>query len=354
MDSVSSQLERCFFVKKSDSETADFVSSKNWNFGGKRGLFGGQVISQTVTAAILSVPTDFHINSLHAYFILPANYNKLLSFKVDKIRDGRSFATRLVHAKQDDDEIFTMLCSFQKASPFVSQHQFQIPSVYPPEYSDEQSSIDSSVNYRHSNPPIIKIFNEFICHTRIPVPKDPSLRAAMQNVDKTHIKPPNADPLPNINPPFLMRWIKVDLPSSLISINVSKAFLSLVSDFFLTQTNSLPYLYGYNNGKIKLPMAVSLDHSIYFHSNDFAINEWLLFVLESPRLANNRGFITAKFFTIDGQHVASVAQENVYRTSIVDPESAIPTHVFTPPSLHHSPVSATSSSTATTNTKYKL
>ena len=79
---------------------------------GFRNLFGGQVLGQSLSAAIqtLNGPT-WVPHSLHAYFLRPGNVDDSVEFEVDIVRDGRSFCTRLVTASQNGKAILTMTSS---------------------------------------------------------------------------------------------------------------------------------------------------------------------------------------------------------------------------------------------------
>ena len=72
------------------------------------------------------------VHSLHAYFLRPGDPSKQIVFEVDPIRDGRSFTTRRVVAKQDAKAIFSTSVSFQKAEDGL-KHQATMPEVPPPE-----------------------------------------------------------------------------------------------------------------------------------------------------------------------------------------------------------------------------
>src|SRR5215212_7251332 len=75
-------------------------------------VFGGQVIGQALVAAARTVEgRDAH--SLHAYFMRPGDPAVPIIYEVDRIRDGKSFATRWVVAIQHGEAIFSMSVSFQ-------------------------------------------------------------------------------------------------------------------------------------------------------------------------------------------------------------------------------------------------
>jgi acyl-CoA thioesterase-2 len=51
---------------------------------------------------------------------------------------------------------------------------------------------------------------------------------------------------------------------------------------------------------------------MWFH-RPFRVDDWLLYVMDSPVSARQRGFCRGTFFTRDGQLVASCAQEGLMR-----------------------------------------
>lgn len=58
--------------------------------------------------------------------------------------------------------------------------------------------------------------------------------------------------------------------------------------------------------------SASLDHTLWFH-RPFRMDEWLLFVMDSPSASGARGLTRGRFFTQDGRLVASAAQEGLIR-----------------------------------------
>ena len=95
-------------------------------------VFGGQVLGQSLHAAYQTVPEERILHSMHAYFILPGNCYSPIIYDVDTIRDGGSFTTRRVVARQNGKAIFNMAASFElKQKGF--EHQFDMPVVKDPE-----------------------------------------------------------------------------------------------------------------------------------------------------------------------------------------------------------------------------
>ena len=95
-------------------------------------VFGGQVAAQALVAAGRTVEPDRRVHSLHSYFLRPGDPNIPIVFEVDRIRDGRSFATRRVVAIQHGKAIFNLSASFQVDEP-GPDHQMPMPEVPDPE-----------------------------------------------------------------------------------------------------------------------------------------------------------------------------------------------------------------------------
>ena len=101
---------------------------------GERPVFGGQVAGQALRAASMTVELDHQVNSLHAYFLRPGRYGLPISYVVDCIRDGTSFTTRRVTAKQNGEAILNLDASFHRDEPGDDQQPTSaVDQVDPPE-----------------------------------------------------------------------------------------------------------------------------------------------------------------------------------------------------------------------------
>lgn len=83
----------------------------------KTHLFGGLIAAQSVVAASRTVLSTHRIHSLHSYFILAGDGRIPILYKVERVRDGRSFATRQVTAMQENKPIFMAMASFHTEEP---------------------------------------------------------------------------------------------------------------------------------------------------------------------------------------------------------------------------------------------
>ena len=96
------------------------------------GLYGGQIVAQALRAAAATVEPEFRVHSLHAYFIRRGDHEEPIRFEVDRIRNGRSFATRSVVARQSIGAILNMSTSFQIDEPAPDKQIAEPPPVAPP------------------------------------------------------------------------------------------------------------------------------------------------------------------------------------------------------------------------------
>jgi len=78
------------------------------------GLYGGQIVAQALHAAASTVDSAQGVHSLRAYFIRRGDHTEPIRFEVDRIRNGRSFSTRRVVARQAIGAILNLEASFQQ------------------------------------------------------------------------------------------------------------------------------------------------------------------------------------------------------------------------------------------------
>ncbi len=99
---------------------------------GRERVYGGQVAAQALVAGVRSVDPEFVPHSFHSYFLLPGDYSVPIIFDVQRLRDGRSFLTRRVTAKQHGRPIYHQTINFQKPEEGF-EHQDVMPEVPGPE-----------------------------------------------------------------------------------------------------------------------------------------------------------------------------------------------------------------------------
>lgn len=110
-----------------------------WTPEGARGVFGGQILGQSLAAAAGSVPKEKELHSMHSYFLRAGDQSVDIIYHVKRLRDGRNFATRVVQANQGGVSIFVLIASFQKKQLSSLIHQDAMPMVPSPESLPSES-----------------------------------------------------------------------------------------------------------------------------------------------------------------------------------------------------------------------
>lgn len=283
MQTTTELLEIIELAQQSDNI---FVGQSR--FMGSPNIFGGQVVAQALNAATRTVVPTRICHSLHCYFVLPGNLKLPVNYEVVAVRDGGSFTTRFVTAKQNDVPIFVMAASFQGEEIGVV-HQVTMPQVPAPEtlsgWIDLSFMEDAHEQAR---------MNLFV-NTDRPL----EMRSCFQP-DYTSGQLQNTSQV----------WFRFkDVPEN-ISLSHIQQLMAYASDYNILLTALLPH--GNKSNYINTQMA-SLDHAIWFHKPVTDLTDWLLFDMVSPAAAGARGFASGHIFSRVGELVATVAQEGLLR-----------------------------------------
>ncbi|HSO36734.1 MAG TPA: acyl-CoA thioesterase II [Labilithrix sp.] len=251
-------------------------------------VFGGQVLGQALSAAVQTVPPERHAHSLHAYFLRSGDVKKPIVYDVDRIRDGGSFTTRRVVAIQSGHAIFNLAASFQVDEPGL-EHQDTMPEAPDPESCATEQQ--RAAPYAHQLPRGLR--------ERATAERPFELRPVGPEDDAFH---------PSPKPAQRMVWFKTvgRLPDDPA---LHSYLLAYASDHSLITTALLPHGITWLTSGMQI---ASLDHVMWFHQR-FRVDEWLLYVLDSPAAHGARGLARGRIFTRDGRLVASVMQEGLIR-----------------------------------------
>jgi acyl-CoA thioesterase-2 len=224
-------------------------------------------------------------HSLHSYFLRPGDIAKEIEFSVEILRDGRSFSARRVHALQDGKPIFSMIASFQDEDAGLN-HQSDMPiGVTPPEELPTAAQLLGALDH-----PVTNYWSKArpfdLRHASEPVYLQPA---------KEHL----AEQL---------IWFKAlsELPDD---PQLQAAALAYASDYSILE--SILRRHGISWAHPGLASA-SLDHAMWFHRTA-RVDDWLLYVQDSPSAQNGRGLSQGKIFNREGRLIASVAQEGMIR-----------------------------------------
>lgn len=242
------------------------------------GLYGGQIVAQALRAAALTVEHDFEPHSIRAYFIRKGDHNEPIRYEVDRIRNGRSFVTRRVVARQATGAILNAECSFQHPEHSLSIQPIRMPDVPRPDQVGNSS------------------FTEHFDRRFVTVSSDSSV---------------SRDGAGRV-----LAWMKVahELPGLEVTdqLVLHQCWLAYLSDDLPTDSVRAAHnAHRVGSGEASYS-GVSLDHTIWFH-RPFRTDEWHLHDFSCHHFTGNRGLAVGHVFTPDGSHVASVAQEVLLR-----------------------------------------
>ena len=254
-------------------------------------VYGGQVLGQALKAAYLTVAPERVAHSLHAYFLRRGDFNAPIVYFVDRSRDGHSFTSRRVTAIQHGEQIFTLSASFHQPEPGLD-HQAAMPPAPTPESLADPSGTGSP-------------FGAATAQRLSPRLREYFLRERPFEFRLV----PAADP----QAPTRMMWVRaVDrLPDDDL---LHRCLLAYVSDFQLLGTALLPHEAEVGAGRLTI---ASIDHAMWFH-RPLRIDEWLLYVTDSPSASGARGFARGSLYDRAGRLVASTVQEGLMRVQAAE------------------------------------
>lgn len=282
MIDVLQQLIDVLKLKQLDDHLFEGVSEDL----GFKNVFGGQVCGQALMAAYQTVE-GLCAHSMHGYFLRPGDHSLPIQYEAQVIRDGSSFATRRIIARQHNKEIFTLNASFQKPEEGFN-HQFEKPDTSEP--NELHSELALRRKFKHLIPE--KLRDQFTRDRPIEI-------KPVRPIDYTN---------PDVRPPYKQNWFRAvaELPDNPA---LHHCILTYASDFGLLGTSMLPH--GVSFAQKGMQVA-SLDHAVWFH-RPFRADEWLLYDMDSPSASGGRGFNRGNIFNQQGELVASVVQEALIR-----------------------------------------
>lgn len=309
-----------------------------WHPPGARGIYGGAVIAQCLAAAQRTVPDHFSVHSMHCYFVLAGNAEIPVIYHVERVRDGKSFCTRTVQARQRGKPIFTTTLSFVRENSGgtkLVQHEAAMPDVAGPE--EDAPNID-----RGDSPFIsqrVEILNDdgprpedkrarqwvkargrlspdggFQAHlSALAYMSDSYFVGTIARVHKlwrysaARIKDGKDGNGNGIDASVIKKLHAMDDETLRRMQGMDEDVISQIRSLRVDENGDI------REGEEKRPeigMMVSLDHTIYFHSpRDFRADEWMFTEMQSPWAGDGRGVVLQHIFTSEGKMIATCVQE---------------------------------------------
>ncbi|WP_277452176.1 acyl-CoA thioesterase II [Janibacter sp. DB-40] len=249
-------------------------------------VYGGQVLAQSLTAANLTI-RDEHPgrlpHSLHAYFLRPGDDTLPIRFSVERMRDGRSFSARRVHALQHDRTILSLTVSYQDPAGGLDHHD-EMPEVPAPEDLAPVAEKFATIDHPRALHLVGRPVDHRYVEGDITLQVD-SAHAARQDVWFRLLGEVGPDPY---------RQASV---------------LAYMSDYTLLESVLRRHGRSWMDPSLRV---ASLDHSMWFH-RIVDPSQWLLYSQDSPSAQGGRGLGVGKVFTRDGVLTTTIAQEGMVR-----------------------------------------
>jgi acyl-CoA thioesterase II len=249
-------------------------------------VFGGQVLAQAVVAASRTVAVTRVLHSLHGYFLIPGRTDIPIVFDVEFVRDGGSFSSRRVVARQGGRVIFYLSSSFH----------------------------ETEKGFEHADPPPGEVPSPDNCPRLSQVlarvaGREPSFwEREWGALDVRYIgdSRPGGALIDPAHPARARVWIRAN-GSLQDDRRMHQAVLAYASDLTLLAASTAPHgvFVGLN------VQATSIDHAMWFH-RPFSADDWLLFDQVSPSASGGLALSTARLFQ-GGALIANLAQEGLIR-----------------------------------------
>lgn len=304
-----------------------------WHPPGARGIYGGEnmlqtlekqvlrdvgaVIAQTLAAAQRTVPDNFTIHSMHCYFVLAGTAEIPIIYHVERVRDGKSFATRTVQARQKGRPIFTTTMSFVRENSGgkeLVEHAMDMPDI-PGPVKEEDMKLPAG-----DDTPFVSQRIHILNHDS-PRPQDKKTRQwikARGDITGEGGHQAHLSALAYMSDSYfigtvsrvhrLWRYAGTGPDGkATIDENVIKKLREMDNDTLRRMQGMdedvIELLRSMDSNDVtkisarrpEIGMMVSLDHAIYFHSpRDFRADEWMFTEMESPWAGDGRGLVTQR------------------------------------------------------------
>lgn len=289
---------------------------------------------------------------MHCYFVLAGDASIPILYHVERVRDGKSFITRTVQARQRGKVIFTTTCSFMRegsAGEKVVEHEWGLPEEARPTAGldppgakgeeGEQGNAEAEGEEDEGNG--LQSHGPFVSR-RLGVangtyPFKPSLKVC--STDNAL----RADNSPHPHRKRPQQWIRARgriSPSAGPQAHCT-ALAYMTDSWFIGTVSRVHNLWPFGKPPSSVPtkhdptaaepqtqpspiaplgptekahrqigMMVSLDHTIYFHRpRDVVADEWMFSEMESPWAGEGRGLVLQRIWDREGRLLASCVQE---------------------------------------------
>ncbi|KAM3499499.1 hypothetical protein MY10362_007255 [Beauveria mimosiformis] len=349
-----------------------------------RGAFGGAVLAQALSAAQATVPAGFVADTMHCHFFIAVKPDEPLYSHVERLRDGKSIATRSVRCTQSSSGncVFSAMLNFGRTAgrgPRMLRHQpaspvspatlasvrsgtaalsstsrvdadcpFESIRVRRRRGKPEEEDDDDDDDGLHQERPELQ---RIVQMTRAKFPSLTSTTTTTTTTQRTRGMGGDValhqaalaymtdnyflGTVPRVHK--ARRFSNKGLVENVVR-KLDKGQQEAATDRFkMLAEEELADAAGSRATTAKggaaetdankaasppkIEMMVSLDHAIFFHNQDeVRADDWMVMEMETPWAGQDRGLVLERIWTADGVLVATCIQEGLFRLS-QDPES---------------------------------
>jgi len=265
--------------------------------------YGGDMVAQAAAAAMLTVTDGKTLHSMHSYFMRPVDIGAPVTYEVEVLRDGRGYATRQVRAFQNGKAAYTCLAGFA-AGEDGGRYAASAPSGLP-----APDELPGSAEY---------LADREVGGGSTMTEESKEYWSGGRSFDMRHVPGPVYLEVDGGSAPHQALWVRpfdaLRPVDGLTDTQRDLAALAYVCDYTILE----PVL-----RVLDLPWAApclvtaSLDHAMWFHRLPApgVLDGWLLYAQEAVAADSGRGVGLGRFFTPDGEHLATVVQEGMIRAT---------------------------------------
>lgn len=267
---------------------------------------------QCVAAAYHDVKQGFHVHSVQIQFLGIGTVAKPVTYRVEDLNIGKTFATRQVKVEQNKKIIASTTVGFAKRAPVAGQGIVTLEHTAPPAMPMSTSEDESDeLKYIHGDrDPTIKGY-------ALPVVTR-GMSQGSNNFRSIHSKSPGTSQAPDSK--LKRHWLRADGPISPVNGNMANLLaLIALSDIFLL--DSAPRIYGLGPD-LKTETSLSerlardykamttINHSIHIVNVDAVrVDEWIYVECETPWASSGRVMVHSRMFSREGVLLATCVQE---------------------------------------------
>lgn len=248
--------------------------------------YGGQLLGQTMRAALMDVPEDRSATMMQFLFIQGAMPEEALNLQVTRLQEGKRFSSRHVRASQGNGR--TILDAQVTCATWIDAPDHAAPSTAPPHERPETlaelkdvdpvilQSIPKLGGYSNDHKPSIEF--------RIPQPNHQFNDTTLESGFRFWMRP--TQPLP-------------DDP------RLHAGVFAYMSDWWLNFSSLKPHLHALGDRRLYV---TSLNHAMWLH-RPFRADQWLHVRTHSSVAGQGRGLSLGSVHDQEGRALASLTQE---------------------------------------------